>query len=199
MDAKLNLGCGEYKKDGYVNVDFYSVTEPDVRHELNQFPYPFPDNSFTVIEADHLLEHLQDPFRVMRELHRIGKPNSSLQIRVPHFSRGFTHAQHARGFDVTFPFYFDPSFKGGYQGVQFKLKSLRLNWFAQVYLKRTVLPPLLVWIGIVVGAGIDALANLSPFLCSRIWCFWVGGFEEIRYDFIVVKPEERGQQAEDRC
>jgi len=40
MTKKLNLGCGEFKKDGYVNVDFHSVLESDVKHDLNEFPYP---------------------------------------------------------------------------------------------------------------------------------------------------------------
>jgi len=35
MVQKLNLGCGEFKKDGYVNIDYYAVSEPDVRHDLN--------------------------------------------------------------------------------------------------------------------------------------------------------------------
>ena len=41
MEKKLNIGCGEFKKDGYINVDYYSVSEPDVKHDLNKFPYPF--------------------------------------------------------------------------------------------------------------------------------------------------------------
>jgi len=30
-------------------------------------------------------------------------------------------------------------------------------------------------------------ANLNPYFCSRVWCFWVGGFEEIEYRFRAVK------------
>ena len=72
---KLNLGCGEFKKAGYINVDYYSVTDPDLKHDLDIFPYPFADNEFKLIEADHLLEHLDNPFRVMKELHRISEPD----------------------------------------------------------------------------------------------------------------------------
>lgn len=103
MEKKLNLGSGEFKKGGYVNVDYYSVSEPDVRHNLNQFPYPYEKDDFDLIEAYHVLEHLENPFSVMKELHRIGKQNSLIKIWVPHFSRGFTHAEHKRGFDVSFP------------------------------------------------------------------------------------------------
>lgn len=33
---KLNIGCGEFKKVGYVNVDYYSVSKPDVVHDRLQ-------------------------------------------------------------------------------------------------------------------------------------------------------------------
>ena len=187
MTKKLNLGCGEFKKDGYVNVDFHSVLEPDVKHDLNEFPYPFRDNEFELIEADHVLEHLNDPFRVVRELHRISKNGALIVIRVPHFSRGFTHPQHQRCFDVSFPYYFDPSFKGGYQGVELKLKTMRLSWLAQPYLKKTVLSQPSFYLAYLIGSVFSFLANLSPFLCSRLWCFWVGGFEEIEFGFVVRK------------
>ena len=74
---KLNLGSGEFLKEGFVNVDFYSVSKPDVAHDLSVFPYPFEDNHFDHVESDHCFEHLPDPFSVMREVHRISK-NSQL-------------------------------------------------------------------------------------------------------------------------
>ncbi len=187
MPDKLNLGCGEFKKQGYLNVDNFSVSEPDLRHDLNSFPYPFADDSFSLIEADHLLEHLNDPFMVMKELHRICKDGAMVKLRVPHFSRGFTHAQHCRGFDVSFPLYFKPDFPGGYQGVEFKVKKMELHWFSQLYLKRKVMPEIICRAAQLAGGLIDLAAGLSPFFCSRLWCFWVGGFEEIEFEFIAVK------------
>ena len=77
-------------------------------HDLNHLPYPFRDAAFDVIEASHVIEHLDRPFAVMKELHRLLKPGGVLHIKVPHFSRGFTHAEHAHGFDVTFPLYLKP-------------------------------------------------------------------------------------------
>jgi SAM-dependent methyltransferase len=187
MGEKLNLGSGEFKKAGYVNVDYYSIAEPDIRHDLNKFPYPFPDSEFEIIEADHVLEHLVDPFNVMKELKRIATDKAEIVVRVPHFSRGFTHADHKRGFDVTFPLYFDPGFPPGFQGTPLVLKKMRLHWFAQPYLKRKMMKPVLYFIGVGLGEVIDFFANLSPYFCSRIWCFWVGGFEEIEFRFYVVK------------
>ncbi len=183
--SKLNLGSGQFKKEGYVNVDL--LPNADVVHNLNDFPYPFPDNSFDEVEGDHVLEHLQDPFETMKELVRVTKSGGLLSIRVPHFSRGFTHPDHKRGFDVSFPLYFDPSFIGGYSGTPLELVRMRLTWFAQPYLKRKVLSHPQYLIGSVLGSVFDFLANLSPYACSRIWCFWVGGFEEVSFQLRCVK------------
>jgi SAM-dependent methyltransferase len=184
---RLNLGCGEFKKAGYVNVDANALIHPDVVHDLNCFPYPFSSEQFNLIEADHVLEHLDQPLLAMKELHRLLEPGGKLVVRVPHFSRGFTHADHKRGFDVTFPYYFNPAFKGGYVGVEFRLERLRLVWFAQPYLKRSVLSPPVYYTGVLAGKIIDFFANLSPVLCSRWWCFLVGGFEEIEFHFVCMK------------
>ena len=113
---KLNLGCGEFKINDFINVDINKSVEPDVVHDLNKFPYPFKDNHFNVIRAEHILEHLDNPFKVMKELHRLLNYGGVLIIKVPHSSRGFTHPDHKRGFDISFPYYFDYNFKGGYQG-----------------------------------------------------------------------------------
>jgi SAM-dependent methyltransferase len=180
---KLNLGCGRFKKPGFLNVDNDPAGQPDRVQDLDDLPYPFPSGHFTLVEADHCLEHLQNPFAVMAELHRVLAPGGRLLIRVPHFSRGFTHADHKRGFDVTFPFYFDPTFMGGYSGTHFALEGMRLRWSAQPYLKRMVLSRPAFVLAETAGRVFDFFANLHPALCSRGWCFWVGGFEEIEFRF----------------
>lgn len=180
---KLNLGCGEFKKDGYINLDVDNRLSADVVHNLNEFPYPFAGGAFDLIESSHNLEHLDDPFGCMAEMHRLLSPGGRLIIKVPHFSRGFTHPDHRRGFDVSFPYYFDPDFPGGYSGTHFDLEKLRLTWNGQPYLKKEVFPAPLYLSLACIGWFIDMLANISPAFCSRIWCFWVGGFEEMELHF----------------
>jgi hypothetical protein len=110
-------------------------------------------------------------------------------VKVPHFSRGFTHAEHAHGFDVTFPLYFNKNFaQAGYFGVDYKLEKMELHWLAFFHL----LPfmgygPVMIALLRVVHAIISAAANLSPAFASRIWCFWVGGFDEIEFVFVCEK------------
>ena len=186
---KINLGCGVDKKVGYVNVDWSPLVGADIAHDLNSYPYPFEAGSCGLIEAFHVLEHLEKPFQTMAEFHRMLAPGGVLHIKVPHFSRGMTHAEHEHGFDVTFPLYFNENFtKSGYYGVPFKLESMRLSWLAMFHL----LPYMgygRATIGVLraVNAVVSGLANLSPAFASRIWCFWVGGFDEI--EFVFEKPK----------
>ena len=186
---KLNLGSSGRKKEGYINVDWLSLVKPDVEHNLNIYPYPFQDNEFDLIEANHILEHLDRPFEVMKEIHRISKPNAKIIIRVPHFSRAMGHPEHFHGFDVTFPNYFNKKFiDSGYFGTDFKLENLTMNWFAfPNIVKNMGLGSITIFFLNITNNIINFFANLSPSFCSRIWCFWVGGVEEIKFVFICKK------------
>ena len=85
---KLNLGSGSKILKGYVNVDKFQYYNPDVVHDLEKFPYPFEDNSVDEILLSHVLEHIgQNPDvfnNIIKELYRICKNNSIVDIRVPH-------------------------------------------------------------------------------------------------------------------
>lgn len=93
---KLNLGCGRDTRKGFVNLDMRSLQGVDVVHDLNEFPYPFPDNSFSYIYSRNCLEQLFDMRRVLDELYRISRPNAILEISVFHFSSvmAFTEYNH---------------------------------------------------------------------------------------------------------
>ena len=55
---KLNLGCGDIKSEGWVNVDKYDSFDADAVHDLEVIPWPFDDNSCDEISLIHVLEHL---------------------------------------------------------------------------------------------------------------------------------------------
>lgn len=83
---KLNLGCGERHFDGYINVDKFG--NPDVKQDLEKFPWPWPDNSITEILLIHVLEHLgrdtDTYFGIFKEMYRICQPGAKIYIVVPH-------------------------------------------------------------------------------------------------------------------
>ena len=54
---RLNLGCGFKQLEGYVNVDRFG--NPDLKFDLETFPWPWLDNSVIEIKLIHILEHHQ--------------------------------------------------------------------------------------------------------------------------------------------
>lgn len=180
---RLNLGCGRFPLGGWINVDRDPDVACDVRHDLNVIPYPFEPGAADEILASHVLEHLEDPFAAMAEWARLLRPGATLTVRVPHFSRGFAHPDHRRGFDVSFPLYFRPSFAGGFCGTPLECVQLRLRWLGQPELKRRELGRIPYALARAAGGWLDLWANLAPGLASRLWCFWVGGFDEVEYVF----------------
>jgi hypothetical protein len=85
---KLNLGCGQNRIEGYVNVDSQPACAPDEVVDLERFPWPFADNSVDEIMMNHVLEHLgadtRTFFGIVKELYRVCKPDATVRINVPH-------------------------------------------------------------------------------------------------------------------
>ena len=85
---KLNLGSGYNKPEGYISVDANPACQPDVVHDCDKFPWPWPDNSVTEVVFHHSLEHMGQETRVflrlMQELYRVCKDGALITITVPH-------------------------------------------------------------------------------------------------------------------
>jgi len=85
---KLNLGCGNKKLEGYVNVDLTEYCNPDLILNLENTPYPFKSNSVSEIRMKSVIEHLpihpDGFFRILKEIYRIAKNNCLLYIECPH-------------------------------------------------------------------------------------------------------------------
>ena len=82
---KLNLGCGIYHKEDYVNVDF--VQPCNLEYDLTNFPWPWEDDSVEEILMLDLLEHF--PYnmtdRILEEARRVLKIDGRLIIQAPDF------------------------------------------------------------------------------------------------------------------
>jgi SAM-dependent methyltransferase len=110
-----NLGCGNSRIEGAINVDW---PEWDAERYEIQLPrgvvmpdHPFckvnntapdgglfrnqlircPDDFLTGIHAYHFLEHLNDPRRMLREMQRCLKIGGVVNIVVPHYSGSMAH------------------------------------------------------------------------------------------------------------
>ena len=100
--TRLHLGSGLRYDAEAVNVDVVAAGKPDVLHDFNQRPWPFPDNRFESVVMRDVLEHLDDTLAVVEEIHRVCKPGAQVHIVVPHFSSNgaFTDPTHKRLFSA---------------------------------------------------------------------------------------------------
>lgn len=55
---KLDIGCGENKQPGFVGMDIRESAGVEIVHNLEQFPWPLPDESVSMATASHVLEHI---------------------------------------------------------------------------------------------------------------------------------------------
>lgn len=82
---KINLGSGDTKYEGFINIDFDIRSNPDYCINIETEILPFEDNTVDEVIAHHVLEHLGDGyFHVLKELYRVCKNGALIDIRVPH-------------------------------------------------------------------------------------------------------------------
>ena len=98
----LDLGCGRRKRIGFIGLDAYPDTGVDVVCNIEHQQLPFKDNTFDIVAASHLLEHIKDLDSVLAEISRILKPGGKLQITVPYAGdlRAFQDPTHVRFFTI---------------------------------------------------------------------------------------------------
>ncbi|MEI7430146.1 MAG: glycosyltransferase family 9 protein [Betaproteobacteria bacterium] len=85
---KLNLGCGNRKMEGFLNVDCVTVCQPDLVVDLEKTPWPWENNSVDEIKLIHVLEYLgqsTDVFlSIIKEIYRVCRDGARIEIIVPH-------------------------------------------------------------------------------------------------------------------
>lgn len=72
---KLDLACGQRKREGFTGVDIAKADGVDIVYDLSKFPWEFlEDNSVDEIFSSHFIEHVDDLIPFMEEIHRVLKP-----------------------------------------------------------------------------------------------------------------------------
>lgn len=82
-ELKLNFGCGQKIKPGFINIDL--CRDADLRLDLRE-PMPFLTNSCAMVHSEHFLEHLAYPrhaMRFMAECLRVLRPGGVFRVGVP--------------------------------------------------------------------------------------------------------------------
>jgi len=89
---KLNIGCGEDYKIGYIGIDRAKFNEHvNIICDLDKNILPYKNNSVDECFISHVLEHLERPELLIHEMKRILKKGGLLHIVVPHYSHPNSH------------------------------------------------------------------------------------------------------------
>ena len=123
----LNVGCGDKKIPDSLGVDFDPASCADVIHDLDNYPWPFPDKAFERIIAWHVIEHVRNPRRAMDEIQRICRQGATVEMATPHYSSpdswgDMTHYSH---FSLKT---FEPFYKKRNEAVPFELVERKLTF-----------------------------------------------------------------------
>ena len=114
---QLIIGCGNNPSGNAVNHDITKHRpEVDVVWDLNDLPWPWPDNSFDAMNAWSVLEHLHhDLMTSMNELWRIGAPGCTLSVKLPYWrsEMSYNDPTHHWVYGINIFDQFDPSTKRG--------------------------------------------------------------------------------------
>lgn len=123
---KLDIACGQRKREGFTGIDIAKCDGVDIVHNLNQFPWPIPDGSVTEAVCSHYIEHIPLAYwnpgdvytpemkspksvdalcKFFEEVYRILAPGGKLEIIAPYYNhqRCWQDPTHRRAIcDATF-------------------------------------------------------------------------------------------------
>src|SRR6266700_2081227 len=136
----LNLGCGRKHLPGSINLDVTASTAPDIIHDLNVRPWPFPQGHFREVHADDVIEHVNDVIGTMEEIHRICRPDAIVRITVPHFScrNAYTDPTHRHLFScASFDYFTNDAELNFYTEARFRVVSNRI-FFCPTLLNKVI-------------------------------------------------------------
>lgn len=85
----LNVGCGETKLKGFINIDIEEATKPDLICDLRKEPFPYGPDTVDVIHCIHNIEHIEQKYwpQIFCEFWRVLKPEGELRLAYPEFEK----------------------------------------------------------------------------------------------------------------
>ena|SRR5579871_6192771 len=158
----LDVGCGKRKTEpGAVGIDVSPRSAADIIWDLDQFPWPLPNDAFDRIHMSHIIEHVRDVTRTMTEIYRVGRNGADVFVVTPHFSshNSYTDPSHLGHLSARSFQYFTgedfPTFPGSV--VRFSIEDVELTFGNNFVLDGT-------------GRWL-ARRNLEWYECHAAWIF----------------------------
>jgi len=131
----LDLACGDKKKEGYIGVDI-NPRFGEICWNLEQYPWPFPNNSVGEVHCSQFLEHVEDLPKFLTELYRVCKNGANIYFEVPYYTSIFAMQDptHVRTFSEMTFLYFDKLWRQSSKitaypiQTDFRIKKIQFGW-----------------------------------------------------------------------
>jgi ubiquinone/menaquinone biosynthesis C-methylase UbiE len=123
---KLDIGCDENKKEGFVGVDI--VQGKQVDFVMDVCDLKFEDDSIDEIFSRRCIQHVKDEQKALSEILRVLKPNSLFTLEVASWYGWLYYRLHlsaSYGRYKTFHLYWDSKIKKTLENANFTVQSLR--------------------------------------------------------------------------
>jgi len=182
---KLNLGCGNDYRSGWVNVDSNTNVKCDAVIKLGDHILPINDNSVEEVLMCNSLEHIKDFWRFIDDLYRVCKDGAKIHIIVPHYSTATAFSpQHYTYWTVGSWFTMDVSASNNtadecYSAFKCTLDSVRLNWLSHYAGISSKLYK--------IGLPFEIMANHFGLYWLQFAERWPFGWAEIEYQLTIKK------------
>jgi|GEM_PF-1025114 len=86
---RINLGCGSERKAGFLGIDARRTQATEIVADARAVPVR--GHAADEVHAHCLLEHFDDPHQVLREIHRILRPEGQAVLRLPNLGTYSSH------------------------------------------------------------------------------------------------------------
>jgi SAM-dependent methyltransferase len=81
---RLDLGCGNAKRPGFVGLDVFPGEQVDHVLDLTADPFPFADDTVDEVFSAHFLEHIEEPNHVFSEIGRVCRDGARIEFWTPY-------------------------------------------------------------------------------------------------------------------
>lgn len=91
---RVNLGCGNKRREGFIGVDLGDFAAVDVRQDVMSYLRSLRDASVAEVYSRHFLEHLEPPAfqQLLDEVDRVLQPGGRVHFIVPHYSNPYFYS-----------------------------------------------------------------------------------------------------------
>jgi len=142
----IELGCGASKIPGAIGIDKFVFSGVNLVADIEKGLPFLKTNSVDQIYSRHFLEHIQNFEYLMREIHRVLKPNGKHIVIIPHFSNPHYYSDytHKRFFGIySFDYFTTPEFQ-----LRRKVPSFYVDFYFRIIKRELRFKSNLTWLNL---------------------------------------------------